>query len=679
MGYDNACHERPISNALSAMATQPIFPVTQESPTTLSSAKRKATVALKRVARPLVENSGNRGFRSVLVAIVTMSVLVTFVAFGVILASIPLSAAADLFRFENFTEGATAADSSMAMYQELSESELPPLPPYELGLANGSRVERHFVKTNAAPRAGCRLIEENVAASHDAAASVVDLASRQDLEAGEGAQEKVRSLLVTDFLLPHTIVDVMSPEQQEDLLWKLRYISILRPRVLPRVLFIHSQNGLGNRLRAMAGGVALAKATGRVPVVIWERDAHLEASFSDLFVLNERNRSVGARARPQSEFGRTAGVISRDSFLSNAIPNSMSPSSEAVLYRDFILLDRFPEWSDLVSLESDSWYGVNQMQKEIESEKRASRIAFIQPPAKSLGPCDGGQDTPKNVGHIIAPEQHLYIKTAYVPLTVPKSLMHEAEINSLVRRLVPNAAVQAIVDKHMPSEIHMAVGVHVRSRSIARDNVQVDSDCEYSTKGADLTNYWRSQSQVGVFLEKMIRYRTRNPGIHFFAATDDFKVIDVLARAFPGRVAFIPRSCDDRSPECVQYALADLMCLGRTRKILGSNWSSFSEAAARLTGGPLYMSGVHFGRSVTKKRSIWLWQAIRRLRTPLSALSPSAFSKCRSKGWGIGDFFDSLRAGTDEEPVGDGGVGLSSESHETVDENGVDDERRRRR
>jgi hypothetical protein len=46
----------------------------------------------------------------------------------------------------------------------------------------------------------------------------------------------------------------------------------------------------------------------------------------------------------------------------------------------------------------------------------------------------------------------------------------------------------------------------------------------------------------------------------------------------------------------VQYALADLMCLGRTRKLVGSNWSSFSEAAGRLGGVSVYLSGVHFGR-----------------------------------------------------------------------------------
>jgi hypothetical protein len=48
-------------------------------------------------------------------------------------------------------------------------------------------------------------------------------------------------------------------------------------------LYIDAQHGLGNRLRAIASGAAIARATERELVIIWEPDAHCECHFGDLF------------------------------------------------------------------------------------------------------------------------------------------------------------------------------------------------------------------------------------------------------------------------------------------------------------------------------------------------------------------------------------------------------------
>ena len=48
-------------------------------------------------------------------------------------------------------------------------------------------------------------------------------------------------------------------------------------------LFIDAQHGLGNRLRAMASAAAIAEATGRELVVIWQPDAHCGCAYEDLF------------------------------------------------------------------------------------------------------------------------------------------------------------------------------------------------------------------------------------------------------------------------------------------------------------------------------------------------------------------------------------------------------------
>lgn len=48
-------------------------------------------------------------------------------------------------------------------------------------------------------------------------------------------------------------------------------------------LFIDAQHGLGNRLRAIASAGAIAAATGRELVVVWQPDDHCDCRMSDLF------------------------------------------------------------------------------------------------------------------------------------------------------------------------------------------------------------------------------------------------------------------------------------------------------------------------------------------------------------------------------------------------------------
>ena len=73
---------------------------------------------------------------------------------------------------------------------------------------------------------------------------------------------------------------------------------------------------------------------------------------------------------------------------------------------------------------------------------------------------------------------------------------------------------------------------------------------------------------------------------NFFVASDTVGVLRIMQNLFPeGKVFYLDKDCDDRGGECEQYAMADLLVLSRTKILLGSTWSSFSEAAMRL-GGP---------------------------------------------------------------------------------------------
>ena len=342
-----------------------------------------------------------------------------------------------------------------------------------------------------------------------------------------------------------------------------------------RCVFVHVQNGLGNRLRAMGSGIALAKKTARVPVIIWERDAHLSASFGDLF---------------------------------NPTPAPDSQKPEHVLYKNLLIVDQgFPRWKD-IAVHEDTWRPYNYMLKDGED-------ATIHYPLPILGRGVAnedvglenhvGDDSPSiTADEPIQSSAHIYLKTAYVGQTIPR-IVTRRQVNAELRRLSPVPTVVALFHSHPVKDLQKAIGVHIRSRGIERDNVGVDTECEYTASGARVTNYWRSRSGMSAFLNRMKHYIRLDRDATFFVAADDIAVTRTLQKQFPGRILSIERECDDRSPICVKYALADLMSLARTRKLLGSHWSSFSEAASRLGGKRVFLSGRDFG-----KRQMGIWDTV---------------------------------------------------------------------
>ncbi len=52
--------------------------------------------------------------------------------------------------------------------------------------------------------------------------------------------------------------------------------------------------------------------------------------------------------------------------------------------------------------------------------------------------------------------------------------------------------------------------------------------------------------------------------------------------------------CGDRSEQQVITGLTDILILGKTKKLLASNWSSFSEATKRFSDIPMILAGVDF-------------------------------------------------------------------------------------
>ena len=423
------------------------------------------------------------------------------------------------------------------------------------------------------------------------------LLSRVDAIVGEGHSAK--KVLVDVYALPSVVVGNMTQDVATRLYWKLVYTDVVRAlrsetesssnnnnnnvnnnQILqPRatVLFVHAQNGLGNRLRAIASGIALSRATHRVPVIVWQRDAHLGASLSDIF--NEKN---------------------------------LGSDINSVLYRDLLVMEDFPTW-DKVNERNAYWQAFNYMQKDglgavtdklMRFEPPTDSMSLSQPPNAAASSAvihavlnaPPPQAKPAFDAGLIRHHQHVYFKSGYIANVHPMSLTRRMDINIELRALTPTSKVTAIVAKFDQQRLHRSYGIHIRSRTLANDNVAVNNDCEYTKSGAWTTDYWRSRSQLPVFIHKINQKLRLRKDATFFVAADDRNLIKRLRELYPGRIDSIDRDCDDREAECVVYAMADLICLSKTRRLYGSNWSSFSEVAGRLTNRRLYLSGKDFGR-----------------------------------------------------------------------------------
>lgn len=194
------------------------------------------------------------------------------------------------------------------------------------------------------------------------------------------------------------------------------------------------------------------------------------------------------------------------------------------------------------------------------------------------------------------PSKHLYFKSAYV-INADSKLTNWEKDNANLRTLRPVPYVAERLAALEKQGLGTMVGVHIRDRTLERDIKDVNYESEYGAKASEEMEYWRKKSSHRTFILKMRHMLAEKPGIEFYVATDTYAILRRLRKEFPGRILTTERSCDGRDGHCIQYALIDILALSKTTKILGSNWSSFTEAAERFGEKKALLAGKDFGAS----------------------------------------------------------------------------------
>eukprot|EP00737_Agarophyton_chilense_P001047 gb/GEZJ01001162.1/.p1 GENE.gb/GEZJ01001162.1/~~gb/GEZJ01001162.1/.p1 ORF type:complete len:524 (-),score=80.65 gb/GEZJ01001162.1/:1324-2895(-) len=356
--------------------------------------------------------------------------------------------------------------------------------------------------------------------------------------------------LADDYQVPWDVLESMDCDNKEKLLRKImslqeeldgertesRLTENETKPIIPlraRLLFVHCMHGLGNRLRAIGSALAFARNTRRVPVIIWESDAHIAAEFDALF-----NTS------------------------------------------DIVLLNRFiPKWPFKDLHQYDKSWTEFKFYNYMEMEDGASKGELI-----------------KN-----DPSKHLYYKGAYV-LEAPEYSWWEVD-NEELRNLEPVEMVRNHLKDLESQDLKNSIGVHIRNRTLEKDIKNVNFNEEYGSEAASTMEHWRTMSSYKTFIAEMERILDEEDNdVKFYVATDTFKILAIMNEKFPGKILRTERNCDDRDSECVKYAVIDMYALSRTKRLLGSNWSSYTEMAERLGGLKASLAGQDFGAPLNSKK-----------------------------------------------------------------------------
>ena len=317
-----------------------------------------------------------------------------------------------------------------------------------------------------------------------------------------------------------------------------------------KYVLVDAKNGLGNRLRALASAMSVAAALGRPVLLIWVSDLHCNCSYRRLF------------AQP--------------------LP--------------FALLD---EEIPRANLTDDEFQVYNYMRPE----PGAVKDAFVEADLN----------------------RHLYFKSAFI-MNHPAGGWKFAQRQ--IQRLTPVDRIAEMLQANKKM-----VGLHVRNVFDAPRDAQTNTSVtgaaavegaqkEYGAEGARQLMMWRKASHWTNFVPRMIALLRensfRNPlglaqePLQFYLAADSEDAYTGLTKRFPNRIKFQQRDCasercDFRDCEGMIYSIVDMLNLGRTKLILGSGWSSYSEVAAYIGGAqgqpvPILMAGRDFGVVVDDKK-----------------------------------------------------------------------------
>ncbi|WP_294227494.1 hypothetical protein [uncultured Shimia sp.] len=187
--------------------------------------------------------------------------------------------------------------------------------------------------------------------------------------------------------------------------------------------------------------------------------------------------------------------------------------------------------------------------------------------------------------------QDIYVRSAYslqgphVDFNDEQSFLRNLEVASPVQDLIAQV-------RH-PNQL----AAHIRAMSAADfEHLPYEAAANWPKERHAELMEWRRKSQPARFMDRIDQIFEQGDAQTFFVAADHPDTYASLHTRYGDRMVCLKRDLFDRSPQQLQYALADLILLTAADRFLASTYSSFSDIAQRLApwGRPIEKSGIDF-------------------------------------------------------------------------------------
>lgn len=295
---------------------------------------------------------------------------------------------------------------------------------------------------------------------------------------------------------------------------------------MTKTIFVKPVGGLCNRIRVIDSLLAIANQTQKKLVVIWERNPTLNCGYLDLFQPTEKFELLETKPRRGWSF-------------------PLFPSRRPT---GFLKSWLYSQTRKKHQIESEVFF--DQLSDKIESLRPVDPEKY--PDIHAFDKCS--YDLFADLRATLQTDSNCFLTTCW-----------RADGDPCYGDLFQPADKVAAKISDITSRFGKAtIGVHIRGTDAA---------------------ITKKYSSVEAFKSAMDAAIEREPETDFFLATDEPAIKTDLIKTYDGRLHFFDQPDYSRnSPENIENALVDLLCLASTKRVFGSYFSTFSQLAAQWNG-----------------------------------------------------------------------------------------------
>jgi hypothetical protein len=309
--------------------------------------------------------------------------------------------------------------------------------------------------------------------------------------------------------------------------------------VKKNMIYLMPSSGLCNRMRSIESTLNLCEKYNKDLTILWIKNQYLNCDFQSLF-LPIQNSKV---------------TIKIQEFENNFIKHYLNKIQKIKNQKFSILkyfIYHFKNYRHKINLDFKTTLLLWKIEPNHLILNKELRLVYnkTQLITSNIEKLDNVFIENTNVlfKRLFTSSNNVFIESCYriSPLNNINIFKPENNLNKIIRLVTQN--------------FNNTIGIHIRR-----------SDHKESTK----------RSKTSYFTDKMDEYISQNNNVNFFLATDDIETKDSLIKKYRSRIITNDIKTFDRDQQdAIQFALVDLYCLSKTKKIIGSYHSTFSQMAA---------------------------------------------------------------------------------------------------